>query len=85
MDTAWMEQASCRDVVPNTFFPESGAHVPAAVRICAACVVKGDCLEYALANHIDHGIWGGTSERQRRRIAAGRRRAAQAATVALST
>jgi WhiB family redox-sensing transcriptional regulator len=73
MDTTWMEQASCRDVVPDTFFPESGAPVRAAVRICTDCLVQGTCLEYALENHLDHGIWGGASERQRRRIAARRR------------
>jgi WhiB family redox-sensing transcriptional regulator len=73
MDTTWMAQARCRDVAADTFFPESGAQVRAAVRICADCLVKGTCLEYALEQRIDHGIWGGTSERQRRRIAAARR------------
>jgi WhiB family redox-sensing transcriptional regulator len=80
MDTAWMEQANCREVVPDTFFPESGSRGRAALRICAGCLVKKDCLEYALANHIAHGIWGGASERERQRIAAARRREAQRST-----
>ena len=52
-----------------------------ARRICAECPVKGACLEYALRNGIDHGVWGGTSERERRRIARRRRLAAAAAEV----
>ena len=44
-----------------------------AAGICRDCPVKTACLEYALANHIDHGVWGGTSERERRRIARRRR------------
>jgi WhiB family redox-sensing transcriptional regulator len=47
--------------------------VDAARRICADCPVKAPCLEYALANRIDHGVWGGTSERERRRILRKRR------------
>ncbi|MEZ5311676.1 MAG: WhiB family transcriptional regulator [Microthrixaceae bacterium] len=51
-------------------------------QVCATCPVKTQCLEYALANRIDHGVWGGTSERERRRIlkrrSAERRAAAQA-------
>jgi len=84
-DRAWQDYANCLGVDPDLFFPERGASTREAKEVCRGCVVREECLEYALANHIDHGIWGGTSERQRRRIAAGRRRAAQAATVALST
>ena len=47
--------------------------VEIARRLCADCPVKAPCLEYAMANHIDHGVWGGTSERERRRIARQRR------------
>jgi WhiB family redox-sensing transcriptional regulator len=76
-----MERANCRDVTPDTFFPESGNQVRAALRICTGCVVKEACLEYALNNHIDHGIWGGASERGRRRIAARRRDAQRLASI----
>jgi WhiB family redox-sensing transcriptional regulator len=75
MDTTWMEQANCRDVLPETFFPEPGTQGRLAARICSGCLVKGQCLEYALHFRINHGIWGGTSERERKRIAARRRQA----------
>lgn len=64
----WQRMAYCKDTDPNIFFP-SGAHgVEIARKICADCVVKIPCLEYAIENRIDHGVWGGTSERERRRI-----------------
>jgi WhiB family redox-sensing transcriptional regulator len=74
LDTTWMEEGKCRKHLPETFFPSDGAGVSIAKRICAGCPVKAPCLEYALYHHINHGIWGGTSERERRRIAGRRRR-----------
>ena len=70
METAtdWMEQGLCREHPAGTFFPSDGVGVEVAKRICATCPVVETCLEYALKNHIDHGVWGATSERQRRRI-----------------
>ncbi len=73
MDTVWMAEGKCRDLPPETFFPSDGVGVEIARRICADCPVKAPCLEYAMENHIDHGVWGGTSERERRRIARQRR------------
>jgi WhiB family redox-sensing transcriptional regulator len=73
LDTRWMEQGKCRRYSPETFFPSDIRGVARARRICAGCPVKERCLEYALYNHIEHGIWGGASERERRRIAAQRR------------
>ncbi len=64
----WMGQGACRAYPPNTFFPSDGVGVDRARKICAACPVTSECLEYALTNHIDHGVWGGCSERERRRI-----------------
>jgi WhiB family redox-sensing transcriptional regulator len=52
--------------------------VDAARQICAECPVKAECLEYALENRIDHGVWGGCSERERRRIQRRRRQEAAA-------
>jgi len=69
----WMADARCRDLPPAVFFPSDGAGVEVARRYCAECPVRTQCLEYALGNHIDHGVWGGTSERERRRIARSRR------------
>jgi WhiB family redox-sensing transcriptional regulator len=78
MDTSWMARGKCKDQPPDQFFPSDGVGVEVARRICADCPVKSPCLEYAMANHIDHGVWGGTSERERRRIARRRRLAAAA-------
>ena len=77
IDTNWMSIGNCADKPPSLFFPSDGVGVDAARRICADCPVKSECLEYALANRIDHGVWGGASERERRRIikARGRERA----------
>jgi WhiB family redox-sensing transcriptional regulator len=73
VDTAWMAEGKCRDLPPETFFPSDGVGVEVARRICADCPVKAPCLEYALYNRIEHGVWGGASERERRRIARQRR------------
>jgi WhiB family redox-sensing transcriptional regulator len=68
-----MVQGRCRDLPPEVFFPSDGVGVEVARHYCAECPVKGPCLEYALENHIEHGVWGGASERERRRIARSRR------------
>jgi WhiB family transcriptional regulator, redox-sensing transcriptional regulator len=71
--TSWMLRARCRDLPPAVFFPSDGVGVEVASRYCAECPVKVECLEYALEHHIDHGVWGGASERARRRMAHRRR------------
>lgn len=76
MEADWLARARCRDTDPAIFFPGDGIGVQAAQRICAQCPVKISCLEYALADRIDHGVWGGTSERERRRILRHRRSSA---------
>jgi WhiB family redox-sensing transcriptional regulator len=73
MGTDWMTDDKCRELPPETFFPSDGVGVDSARRICVDCPVKAPCLEYAIENHIDHGVWGGTSERERRRLARQRR------------
>jgi WhiB family transcriptional regulator, redox-sensing transcriptional regulator len=73
MELEWMAEGKCRDVPPSVFFPNDGVGVEAARRICAECPVKAPCLEYAVVNRVDHGVWGGASERERRRIARRRR------------
>lgn len=72
-DATWMVRGLCRDIAPAIFFPSDGVGVEVACRICEACPVQALCLEYALANRIDHGVWGGCSERERRRILKRRR------------
>jgi len=69
----WMALGKCSELDPAIFFPHDGVGVEAAKRICMECPVKAECLEYALANRIAHGVWGGTSERQRQRILSQRR------------
>ena len=73
---AWMDHARCRTLSPGEFFPSDGVGVEVAKRVCAECAVKTECLEYALTYRIDHGVWGGCSERERRRILRSRRVAA---------
>jgi WhiB family redox-sensing transcriptional regulator len=80
MDTDWMRQGLCRSEPPSRFFPSDGVGVDIARRICAQCPVRQACLEYALTNRIDHGVWGGCSERERRRILKRRRLEQTAAT-----
>lgn len=72
-DTGWMGSALCRSESPAIFFPSDGVGVQMAQQICDKCPVRAPCLEYALANHIEHGVWGGASERERRRISRARR------------
>lgn len=76
MDTSWMAEGRCAEHPPSTFFPSDGVGVELARRICADCPVKVACLEHALEHRIDHGVWGGCSERERRRILKRRREAA---------
>lgn len=65
---SWQAFANCLGVDPDLFFPERGASTKEAKQVCQGCVVREDCLEYTLANGEKFGIWGGLSERERRRI-----------------
>lgn len=71
--TAWMSDGNCRLHPPATFFPSDGAGVERARKICRGCPVADQCLDYALTERIEHGVWGGRSERDRRRILKQRR------------
>ena len=82
-DSAWMADGNCRLHPPATFFPSDGVGVDKARKICRDCPVMGRCLEYALEERIDHGVWGGCSERERRRILKTRRQEAAAVSVTL--
>lgn len=64
----WQEQALCAQTDPEAFFPEKGGSTREAKRICRACGVRDECLEYALEHDERFGIWGGLSERERRRL-----------------
>jgi WhiB family redox-sensing transcriptional regulator len=67
-DLDWQDDANCVGVDPDLFFPERGASVKEAKDVCAECTVRERCLEYALVNAEKFGIWGGLSERERRRL-----------------
>lgn len=68
VDQDWQEQALCAQTDPEAFFPEKGGSTREAKRICRACGVRDECLEYALEHDERFGIWGGLSERERRRL-----------------
>ncbi len=63
----WWKLANCLGVEPNLFYPERGASTREAKEVCRGCAVRDDCLEYAINNGEKFGIWGGLSERERRR------------------
>jgi WhiB family transcriptional regulator, redox-sensing transcriptional regulator len=64
----WQDRALCAETDPEAFFPEKGGSTREAKRICSGCEVRAQCLEYALAHDERFGIWGGLSERERRRL-----------------
>ena len=85
LDTTWQEFANCLGVDPDLSFPERGASTREAKEVCRGCVVRDGCLEYALANGEEFGIWGGLSERERRPRRRQRALARQAAAAAANT
>lgn len=72
----WSELGLCAETDPDAFFPEKGGSTREAKQVCEGCIVRTQCLEYALANDERFGIWGGTSEQQRRKLRRERKRAA---------
>mgnify|MGYP003329217639 FL=1 len=83
-DYTWRQDAICRDTDPDLFFPVGTTgyavmQIDRAKQVCGECPVSSDCLQYALDTNQDSGIWGGTSEEERRDIRrrlAGRAKAA---------
>ena len=71
IEEQWQERALCAQTDPEAFFPEKGGSTREAKRICLGCEVRDECLEYALAHDERFGIWGGLSERERRRLKRG--------------
>ena len=64
----WQDRALCAQTDPEAFFPEKGGSTREAKRVCRGCEVRAECLEYALGHDERFGIWGGLSERERRRL-----------------
>jgi WhiB family redox-sensing transcriptional regulator len=73
---AWRLRGACRGVDPEIFYPVSEEEAEEAKAICASCSVRETCLEFALANRERDGVWGGATERERRRMLRQRRRSA---------
>jgi WhiB family transcriptional regulator, redox-sensing transcriptional regulator len=67
-ELGWQERALCAQTDPESFFPEKGGSTREAKRVCGSCEVRAECLEYALQHDERFGIWGGLSERERRRL-----------------
>ncbi len=72
-DESWRLDALCAETDPEAFFPEKGGSTREAKRVCQGCAVRTECLESALTNDERFGIWGGLSERERRRLRLARR------------
>ena len=67
-DPLWKDRALCAETDPEAFFPEKGGSPREAKRVCSSCEVRAECLDFALSNDERFGIWGGLSERERRRL-----------------
>jgi WhiB family redox-sensing transcriptional regulator len=76
MNLSWRQKGACRGLDPEVFYPVSDEDAGAAKTVCATCVVREACLEYALNNREHDGVWGGATERERRRIVRQRRKSA---------
>ena len=71
--TPWRERAACRGAGTDLFFPVGSAGAAAdeagrARQVCGGCLVRADCLAYAMASGQQHGIWGGHDEQERRQL-----------------
>ena len=67
----WQDHAACRDAPSWVMFPARGESLDPARAYCAACPVRAECLDWALTTGQTYGVWGGTSERERRRMRRG--------------
>jgi WhiB family redox-sensing transcriptional regulator len=65
---AWLDQALCAETDPEAFYPEKGGSTREAKKVCKSCDVRAECLAYALEHDERYGIWGGMSERERRKL-----------------
>jgi WhiB family redox-sensing transcriptional regulator len=70
---AWRNRSSCRDSNPDLFFPVGSTgtaieQIEAAKRVCGSCLAQTECLEFALATNQEAGVWGGTTEEERRKL-----------------
>ncbi len=78
MDLSWRYRGACRGLDPDIFYPVTDEEAEAAKAVCGQCVVRQQCLEFALDNREREGVWGGATEKERRRILRQRRKTAAA-------
>lgn len=78
MELTWRYRGACRGLDPEIFYPISDEEAGPAKDVCATCTVRQQCLEFALANREREGVWGGATEKERRRILRQRRKTAAA-------
>jgi WhiB family redox-sensing transcriptional regulator len=76
LTASWRKRAACGGIDPEVFYPPTDEDAEEAKAICAICPVRQACLEHALANREREGVWGGATERERRRIIRQRRKSA---------
>ena len=76
MELLWRKQGACQGLDPAVFYPSTEEEAEDAKAVCAQCQVQAKCLEYALSRREKDGVWGGATERERRRVLRRRRRTA---------
>jgi WhiB family redox-sensing transcriptional regulator len=76
MNATWRQRAACQGLDPDVFYPSSEEDSEEAKAICASCPVRQPCLEHALMNRERDGVWGGLTDRERRRLVRQRRKTA---------
>ncbi len=76
LDMSWRDLGACRGLDPQIFYPETDDQADDAKSVCGDCGVRSTCLEHALRYREKEGVWGGCTERERRRIIRQRRRSA---------
>ncbi|MBV8560432.1 MAG: WhiB family transcriptional regulator [Acidimicrobiia bacterium] len=76
MNLSWRRKGACRGLDPAIFYPASEEDAEESKAVCATCPVREPCLEWALANREHDGVWGGATERERRRMIRQRRKSA---------
>jgi WhiB family redox-sensing transcriptional regulator len=67
-DRGWMERAACAHFPTDRFFPSEAESSADAVAVCEGCPVRLECLDYALRHRLVHGVWGATTEVERKRM-----------------
>jgi WhiB family redox-sensing transcriptional regulator len=75
MTPVWRQHAACQGLDPEIFYPAADEDADSAKEVCGSCMVRELCLEHALSSRERDGVWGGCTEKERRRIIRQRRRA----------